>query len=66
MGGRVVWEALIGVGAVGIGKVILIAGRQGIGKKVLKKIYGLDRSYFFIENCVLRYVVINCCVMCLK
>ena len=35
---------------------------EGIGKKVIKKIYGLDRSCFFIENCVLRYVEIN--VLC--
>ena len=39
--------------------VVLIAVGEGIGKKVIKKIYGLDRSCFFI-------VVINCCVMCLK
>ena len=41
-----VWETIIGVGAVGMGRVILIAVGEGIGKKVIKKIYGLDRSCF--------------------
>lgn len=39
--------------------MVLIVMGEGIGKKVIKKIYGLDRSCFFI-------VVINCCVMYLK
>ena len=46
MGGRLAREAMIGVGAVGMGRVILIVMGEGIGKKVIKKIYGLDRSCF--------------------
>ena len=45
---------MIGVGAVGNVEVVLIVMGEGIGKKVIKKIYGLDRSCLF---CVLRLIV---------
>ena len=37
---------LLDVGALGNVEVVLIVMGEGIGKKVIKKIYWLDRSYF--------------------
>ena len=49
MGGRLVWKASNYIWAVGMGRVILIDVGEGIGKKVIKKIYGLDRSCFVLR-----------------
>ena len=48
LGGGLVWSCYVSCMAWAVGGGVLIVMGEGIGKKAIKKIYGLDRSYFVL------------------